>query len=149
MIEPGEVGAPSIPTQVPDTSVAAVGWTGGTTQWAVMPVNVEPVAICPDQFVDSAAFCTPPEWGSAGDTRCSGPVRVGAEGTDAMWPDCGPDTVGAVEDATLSTLGALPLAAPAAEPPVTSPTAPSAAAPSHVHPRNDLVTSASRTRQRR
>jgi hypothetical protein len=54
MIEDEELGPPSIPIQVAEPSRLAVGWTVGTTQSADMPVNVVPLAICPDQLVDSA-----------------------------------------------------------------------------------------------
>ena len=54
-MEPGEVGPPSIPIQVADAPLYGVGWTAGRLQSPVMPVKVDPVAIWPDQLVDSSA----------------------------------------------------------------------------------------------
>ncbi len=112
-----------------------------------MPENVVPVAYCPDQLKDSAAFCTPPTWGPGEVTNCGGSVctcaeemafgcaqcPLGGEGAEA-------ETLGSVDTETAPwPLGAR--CAPAAETPATRPTEMSVDAPSHLHKRNDLGTS--------
>ena len=55
----GRRGPPSIPIQVADAPLYCVACTVGTTQSPVMAVKVVPVAIWPDQLVDSDAYELP------------------------------------------------------------------------------------------
>ena len=55
MMESGEPGPPSIPIHEADALSYDVGCTVGTVHVPVMPLKVRPVAIWPDQLVDSSA----------------------------------------------------------------------------------------------
>ena len=153
MMSPSELPEPSsIPIHVPDASVACVGWTVGTFHSPWISENVVPVAYCPDQFNDAAAFCTPPTCGRGGVTNCGGSVWSCAEETECGCAHPPPDSVGA--DTASELLGRIDtaaapctpfaLCAPAAETPASRPTATSVSAPSHLHQRNDCGMSASR-----
>src|SRR5580698_9568967 len=119
MMELGDAGPPSIPTQVADMPLYCVACTVGTTQSAWTALYPLPTAIWPDQLVDCAAYELPATCGFSGVTKCPGPVCscIGEEANP--WPDCCHCVCASC--------------APATEAPITRPTAMSASALSHRH----------------
>src|SRR5580698_2957696 len=127
MMELGELGPPSIPIQVADAPPYWVGCTVGTTQSPVTAEKVVPVAIWPDQLVDSDVKDRPPTCGSGPERKSPGWEWNCAGAMTEPWPSSAHDVACAMAVCC----------APATDGPMTRPTATSAVALSHLHMRKD------------
>ena len=129
MMDPDELGPPSIPIQVAEAPEYCVACTAGTTQLARTPLKVVPVRSWPDQLVDSAAIYRRPHEVAA----ASRSVRGSCGAATARSARHGPGRPRLTRNGTAGAS-----CAPATDAPVTRPTATSDSALSHRHIRKDL-----------